>query len=239
VEKLISIEIEAGQPWDSKLLDLLLLISLQCGGLEVATEIYQKVSAYHSKYLSPDFGIPSHAKWVLELPLKDLLKSTMQNWEEQPFGPKAPILRAQFALLAAERRDLHEGKITPITTLGGYTLYILDIIDFESDVGYPYFRLPPPAPREVYEKAAAFYCPVALDTLPSGDRDCALCELPLTAGGFHEVCRLPCGHIFGLVCVSKFVTGTPQCPTCNCDYTTELQTHAFWTPSFNRKIEIK
>jgi hypothetical protein len=221
-EKLISIQVDAGKPWDKKPLDLSLLVSTQTEGIEAAAKVYQKVRAYCSRYLSPDFGLLNHAKWVLELPLNNLLKSIMQKWEVEPFGPMVPILRAQFALLSTERRDLLEGRITPITTMGGYLRYIRDIHTFVSGDSCPSFDSPPPAPREVYEQAAAFYTPVALDTLSPGDRHCTVCDKPLAAGGSHEVCRLACGHIFGLRCIELLMTETFKCPTCGRDYEAEL-----------------
>lgn len=50
------------------------------------------------------------------------------------------------------------------------------------------------------------------------DNTCPICYEPLTSTGDHRVSSLKCGHLFGLMCITKWVTrnhGSALCPQCN------------------------
>ena len=45
------------------------------------------------------------------------------------------------------------------------------------------------------------YCPICLDSW--------------SGSGNHRIVSLKCGHLFGQVCVEKWLTQNPKCPQCN------------------------
>ncbi|XP_076938245.1 uncharacterized protein LOC143606326 [Bidens hawaiensis] len=47
---------------------------------------------------------------------------------------------------------------------------------------------------------------------------CPICFEAWTSGGEHQICCLPCGHIYGLSCIKKWLQQSPssgKCPQCN------------------------
>ncbi|KAI7725034.1 hypothetical protein M8C21_029805 [Ambrosia artemisiifolia] len=47
---------------------------------------------------------------------------------------------------------------------------------------------------------------------------CPICFEAWTSGGDHQICCLPCGHIYGLSCIKKWLQqsrGSGKCPQCN------------------------
>ncbi|KAJ8899780.1 hypothetical protein K2173_019480 [Erythroxylum novogranatense] len=47
---------------------------------------------------------------------------------------------------------------------------------------------------------------------------CPICMEPWTGEGGHHICCLPCGHVFGLSCINKWIRqkrGSAKCPQCN------------------------
>jgi E3 ubiquitin-protein ligase RFWD3 len=49
---------------------------------------------------------------------------------------------------------------------------------------------------------------------------CPICLEPWTSGGRHRICSLKCGHLFGKVCIEKWLAGSSggprsKCPECN------------------------
>nr|KAJ0223680.1 hypothetical protein LSAT_V11C200061470 [Lactuca sativa] len=47
---------------------------------------------------------------------------------------------------------------------------------------------------------------------------CPICIEAWTSGGEHQICCLPCGHIYGLSCIKKWLRqrrGSGKCPQCN------------------------
>ncbi|KAH7323565.1 hypothetical protein BKA65DRAFT_481375 [Rhexocercosporidium sp. MPI-PUGE-AT-0058] len=58
------------------------------------------------------------------------------------------------------------------------------------------------------------------------DRACTVCTDPLgVAQGDHdaeEPCSLPCGHIIGRACITKWLMSNTSCPLCRRDYKIEL-----------------
>jgi hypothetical protein len=44
--------------------------------------------------------------------------------------------------------------------------------------------------------------------------ECCICTSLWEAQGEHQVCCLPCGHLFGRSCVVQWLTGNPTCPQC-------------------------
>lgn len=49
---------------------------------------------------------------------------------------------------------------------------------------------------------------------------CPICMEAWTNGGNHQVCCLPCGHIYGLSCIQRWIrqhrgSGSAKCPQCN------------------------
>jgi E3 ubiquitin-protein ligase RFWD3 len=44
--------------------------------------------------------------------------------------------------------------------------------------------------------------------------ECCICTSLWEAQGDHQVCCLPCGHLFGRSCVVKWLTQNPTCPQC-------------------------
>ncbi|KAL0375025.1 UNVERIFIED_CONTAM: hypothetical protein Sradi_3418200 [Sesamum radiatum] len=55
--------------------------------------------------------------------------------------------------------------------------------------------------------------------LNRGDMDglfCSICFEAWSSGGDHHVCCLPCGHIYGLACIKKWLRrqGSSKCPQC-------------------------
>ncbi|KAI3795844.1 hypothetical protein L1987_38504 [Smallanthus sonchifolius] len=50
--------------------------------------------------------------------------------------------------------------------------------------------------------------------------NCSICTEPWTSGGEHQICCLPCGHIYGLSCIKKWIrigqrSSAGKCPQCN------------------------
>ncbi|EPS57387.1 hypothetical protein M569_17431, partial [Genlisea aurea] len=45
---------------------------------------------------------------------------------------------------------------------------------------------------------------------------CPICLEAWSSGGEHQVCCLPCGHIYGLSCIKKWLSrqGSNKCPQC-------------------------
>ena len=43
---------------------------------------------------------------------------------------------------------------------------------------------------------------------------CVICFEPWTNFGDHQVCSLKCGHLFGKICIDKWLQSKPQCPQC-------------------------
>lgn len=47
---------------------------------------------------------------------------------------------------------------------------------------------------------------------------CPICLEAWTSGGQHQICCLPCGHIYGLYCINKWLQqrrSSGKCPQCN------------------------
>ncbi|MFS8007374.1 putative transcription factor C2H2 family [Helianthus anomalus] len=47
---------------------------------------------------------------------------------------------------------------------------------------------------------------------------CPICTEPWTTGGLHQISCLPCGHIYGLSCIKKWIqqrSRSAKCPQCN------------------------
>ncbi|GJT48845.1 zinc finger, RING/FYVE/PHD-type containing protein [Tanacetum coccineum] len=52
---------------------------------------------------------------------------------------------------------------------------------------------------------------------------CSICYLPFSTRGNHRICCLPCGHLYGLSCIKKWLIQSSsggKCPQCNtlCKY---------------------
>nr|GFA06386.1 hypothetical protein [Tanacetum cinerariifolium] len=52
---------------------------------------------------------------------------------------------------------------------------------------------------------------------------CSICYLPFSTQGNHRICCLPCGHLYGLSCIKKWLiqsSSSRKCPQCNtlCKY---------------------
>nr|GEV33717.1 hypothetical protein [Tanacetum cinerariifolium] len=52
---------------------------------------------------------------------------------------------------------------------------------------------------------------------------CSICYLPFSTKGNHRICCLPCGHLYGLSCIKKWLfqsSSSGKCPQCNtsCKY---------------------
>ncbi|GKE08225.1 zinc finger, RING/FYVE/PHD-type containing protein, partial [Tanacetum coccineum] len=49
--------------------------------------------------------------------------------------------------------------------------------------------------------------------------DCSICYEPFTSYGKHRICCLPCGHMYGLSCIKRWLlqssSGGGKCPQCN------------------------
>nr|GEY20431.1 zinc finger, RING/FYVE/PHD-type [Tanacetum cinerariifolium] len=48
--------------------------------------------------------------------------------------------------------------------------------------------------------------------------DCSICYNPSTTHGKHQICCLPCGHMYGLSCIKKWLllsSSGGKCPQCN------------------------
>ena len=43
---------------------------------------------------------------------------------------------------------------------------------------------------------------------------CSICLEPLNSSGYHQICSLKCGHIFGRKCIEKTVKKNGLCPIC-------------------------
>ncbi|XP_076960630.1 uncharacterized protein LOC143637044 [Bidens hawaiensis] len=59
---------------------------------------------------------------------------------------------------------------------------------------------------------------VDLDDLEIDGLNCPICTQPWTNGGLHQICCLPCGHIYGLSCIKKWIrqqSSGGKCPQCN------------------------
>ena len=61
--------------------------------------------------------------------------------------------------------------------------------------------------------------PVKADALDPTERSCCICLQPfgstaLTEGGSEVPCQLPCGHIFGEVCIASWTQIDNSCPLC-------------------------
>lgn len=44
---------------------------------------------------------------------------------------------------------------------------------------------------------------------------CMICADALTIDGSHRVVSLPCGHVFGLYCIEKWIDESRTCPQCS------------------------
>ncbi|GKC17037.1 zinc finger, RING/FYVE/PHD-type containing protein [Tanacetum coccineum] len=48
--------------------------------------------------------------------------------------------------------------------------------------------------------------------------DCSICYNPSTTHGKHQICCLPCGHMYGFSCIKKWLlqsSSSGKCPQCN------------------------
>ncbi|GJU16306.1 zinc finger, RING/FYVE/PHD-type containing protein [Tanacetum coccineum] len=48
--------------------------------------------------------------------------------------------------------------------------------------------------------------------------DCLICYKPSTTHGKHQICCLPCGHMYGFSCIKKWLllsSSSGKCPQCN------------------------
>eukprot|EP01065_Artemidia_motanka_P029465 TRINITY_DN35573_c0_g1_i1.p1 TRINITY_DN35573_c0_g1~~TRINITY_DN35573_c0_g1_i1.p1 ORF type:complete len:486 (+),score=142.92 TRINITY_DN35573_c0_g1_i1:56-1459(+) len=50
--------------------------------------------------------------------------------------------------------------------------------------------------------------------MEGADKTCVICLEPWATSGNHRAVSLPCGHIFGLACIQKWLSRTPHC--CDC-----------------------
>nr|GEX04651.1 E3 ubiquitin-protein ligase RFWD3-like [Tanacetum cinerariifolium] len=53
---------------------------------------------------------------------------------------------------------------------------------------------------------------------------CSICYEACTSGGKHQICCLPCGHVYGLSCIQKWLPlhqGSNKCPQCKRSCTLE------------------
>uniref|UniRef100_A0A8C1UC43 RING-type E3 ubiquitin transferase n=1 Tax=Cyprinus carpio TaxID=7962 RepID=A0A8C1UC43_CYPCA len=66
--------------------------------------------------------------------------------------------------------------------------------------------------------------PVAAAASPAGEAEadegegetCSICFEPWTTAGDHRLAALRCGHLFGFICISRWLTGGgSKCPQCN------------------------
>lgn len=211
-EKLIRIELEAKQTSfrqnPMQCFDIFQALHV-C--IQKAAKVCKKISAFHAKYLTPEWGLPSDVKWILSLPLNKLMDRTEMKAEiardsHEEDAVTMLLLARQFSFLLTQDQILDDG-LSARTMLGAYKRYIRDIIEFEAGDGCP-FGPPPPPCLIVYEQAALFFAPIHPDSLDPSDCDCTLCAKPLHAAGSHAVCRLPCGHVFGLGCVEDLLRET-------------------------------
>eukprot|EP01083_Nonionella_stella_P143405 445698_1 len=50
--------------------------------------------------------------------------------------------------------------------------------------------------------------------------NCSICLEPLNSSGYHQICCLKCGHIFGRKCIEKTIKKRGLCPMCKTTATT-------------------
>ncbi|CAH1452058.1 unnamed protein product [Lactuca virosa] len=56
-----------------------------------------------------------------------------------------------------------------------------------------------------------------MESLNRGEIDslfCPICFEAWTSGGEHQICCLPCGHIYGFSCINKWLKRSPNCRKC-------------------------
>lgn len=91
---------------------------------------------------------------------------------------------------------------------------------------FQYPSVPPPIqaqPRQATETFVAGLPVVPIQDVPQDDRECRICFSPYGSdtGGFkpinvepEDVVRLACGHIFGRICLLRWLALSPTCPVC-------------------------
>ena len=62
------------------------------------------------------------------------------------------------------------------------------------------------------------FTPVPLQSLRGDDRNCTICHDAMgvrnSDGDVEDPSKLPCGHIFGAICIRRWVADTNSCPLC-------------------------
>ncbi|XP_016388235.1 E3 ubiquitin-protein ligase RFWD3 [Sinocyclocheilus rhinocerous] len=82
----------------------------------------------------------------------------------------------------------------------------------------------PEEPEQESEPVSESEDPVATAASPAGEAEadegegetCSICFEPWTMAGDHRLAALRCGHLFGFICISRWLTGGgSKCPQCN------------------------
>ncbi|XP_073688189.1 E3 ubiquitin-protein ligase rfwd3.S [Garra rufa] len=82
----------------------------------------------------------------------------------------------------------------------------------------------PEEPQQESEPVSESVDPVSAAASPAGEAEaddgegenCSICFEPWTSAGDHRLAALRCGHLFGFICISRWLTsGGNKCPQCN------------------------
>lgn len=75
----------------------------------------------------------------------------------------------------------------------------------------------PEQESESEDPVAAAAAPAGETVADEGEGDtCSICFEPWTTAGDHRLAALRCGHLFGFICISRWLTGGgSKCPQCN------------------------
>ena len=81
-----------------------------------------------------------------------------------------------------------------------------------------------PPPMDTYETFIARLPIVPIESLPPDERECSICTLPyrsplgilqgLIGGPSESPLQLPCGHIYGKACLTRWLANHTTCPHC-------------------------
>lgn len=85
---------------------------------------------------------------------------------------------------------------------------------------FPHMPMAKPCPRD--EDIQQLLLPIDTATIKREDRDCPICQEPFQGPGRvtrsqsarERAAKLPCGHVFGQQCISRWLKESDTCPQC-------------------------
>ena len=93
--------------------------------------------------------------------------------------------------------------------------------------------------NKIFENIVKYECGRQFFILcsPLSFSTCRLCGDPITTSGDHQICTIPCGHLFGYKCLLNWFEMNPSCPICNKNIKFENLKLIFWPNSTEEKSE--